>query len=140
MCRPKTEVACHLVLQRLYLGREEFDHFAAFGADHVIVMLVVVMMLVVGLTVTEAHLTRQTSIREKLQRSVNGCEADIRIDLVNEPVKILTGQVLLGTEEGVQDQIPLLRPAETGGLYMLKEQLSLCAEFVFFTSHDPLST
>ena len=135
MCRPKTEVACHLVLQRLYLGREEFDDFAAFGADHVIVMLVVVMMLVVGLVVAESHLTRKAGFGQKFERAVNGRVADRRIEFVNEPVKVLARKVLLGAQKCFEDKIALPRPAQPGGLNVLKKDLFFNFETNLFLCH-----
>ena len=57
MCRFKTKVVRHLVLQRFNIGREKLDHLAAFRADHMIMMLVIVMMLVVGFVVAKTNFT-----------------------------------------------------------------------------------
>ena len=45
MSRLKTKVVRHLVLQILDIPRKKFDHLSAFGTDHMVVVLVVVMML-----------------------------------------------------------------------------------------------
>ncbi len=96
---PKPEFVRHLVLQGLDIGREEFNDLAALRADHVVVMLVIVVMFVVGLIVAEPNLAGESRLGKKLERSIHGCMADRGILLLNYPVKVVRGQVFLGTQK-----------------------------------------
>ena len=66
MRRPEPKVYRHLILEIFYLGRKELDHSSALSADHVIVMLMIVMVLVVGLVVAKPDFACQSGLREQL--------------------------------------------------------------------------
>src|SRR5437870_1684037 len=70
---------CHRILNCLQLGRVELDDLSAFRADHVIVMLMFVIVLVVCASIAESHLTRQPGIGQKSQSAIHGCLSDCRI-------------------------------------------------------------
>src|SRR3954451_18543112 len=107
MCRLKSEVVRHLVLQRLDLRRKELDHTPALGTDHVIVMVVIVVMFVVGLVIAEPYLAGQTGLGKQFEGAVNGSVAYRGVVFVNEPVEVLTGQMFLGAEKSFEDQVSL---------------------------------
>ena len=64
MRRAEPEFVRHLILKVFDVRREEFDDLAALGADHVIVMLVIVMVLVVCLVIAKADFTSEACFRE----------------------------------------------------------------------------
>jgi hypothetical protein len=66
MCRLKTKVVRHLVLQGLDLGREKLYDLAALCADHVIMVGVIVMMFVIGPIVAKSDLASEACFREQL--------------------------------------------------------------------------
>src|SRR4051794_5618033 len=103
----KSEVVRHLVLQRLDIRREKLDHLAAFGADHVVVMLVIVMMLVIGLVVAKTHFAGEPGLCQELKCSINGCVADGRVLLADKPVKIFAREVFFGAEKRFEDHVSL---------------------------------
>lgn len=74
-------------LHRFKLFGIKLDDLAAFGADHVIVMFVIIVMLVIGFAVAETHFTRQSGFGQKFERSVNGRVTDIRILFLNGQYK-----------------------------------------------------
>jgi hypothetical protein len=80
--------SCHCILERFKFCREEFDNLSTLRADHVIVMLVLVVVLVVRTTVAKPDLTRKASLSQELESSVNGRLSNARIFLLNEPVEI----------------------------------------------------
>ena len=88
MGRQKIEVVRHLILQGFDFRRIELNDLAARGTDHVVMMLVIVMMLVVSFVVAEPDLTRESGIRQKLKRSINGGMANRRILALNEPIQV----------------------------------------------------
>lgn len=51
----KTKLVRHLILQVFDVARKELDDLAAMRADHVVVMLVIIMMLVVSFVVAESN-------------------------------------------------------------------------------------
>src|SRR5207237_2477153 len=69
----------HRVLNRFQLRRIEFNDLSALRADHVIVMLMFVVMLVMRAAIAESHLARETGVGYESQRAINGCLADRRI-------------------------------------------------------------
>src|SRR5205809_1110150 len=76
MRRTEPKFVRHLVLQRLDVRREELDHPTTFSADHMVVMLVVVVVLVIGLVVAETHFACERSLGEKLERAIHGRMSD----------------------------------------------------------------
>lgn len=63
MRREEVKLLGHFVLKHLDGLGEKFDHTAATGADHMIVMVVFIVMLVISLVVAEPYLPRQPSFR-----------------------------------------------------------------------------
>jgi hypothetical protein len=80
--------SCHCILKRFKFCREEFDNLSTLRADHVIVMLVLIVVLVVRTSVAKPYLTRQPSLRQEFESSVNGRLANARIFLLYQPVKV----------------------------------------------------
>lgn len=112
MRRLKSQFVRHLVLHLFDGFRKELDHPTAFCADHMIVVLVIVMMLVVGLVVAKPHFTGQPGIDKEFQSPIDRCMADRFIFLLHQPIKILTRQVVFGPKEGLHYQVALRRPAQ----------------------------
>ena len=54
----KPKFVRHLVLQIFDLLRKELKDLAALRADHMIVVLVIIMMLVIRLVIAEPHFAR----------------------------------------------------------------------------------
>ena len=131
MSRLKTKVACHLVLQVLDLGREEFDHGPTLRADHVVVVLVIVVMLVIGLAVTKPHFACEACLGQELQRAIDRREAYLRIDLAYEAVNVFTGEMFLSRKECIEDQVTLLGAPKPGGFDVLQKARSFGLECVF---------
>jgi len=66
MCRFKTKVVRHLILQGLDLRREKLYDLAALCTDHVIMVGVIVMMFVIGLIVAKSDLASEACLCEQL--------------------------------------------------------------------------
>src|SRR5687768_7745449 len=96
MRRTEFELLGHFVLQIFYCCREELDHLSTFRADHVIVMLMIVVMLVVGLVIAEPNLAGETGLGQKLQRSINSSMPDRGILFLHQPVEIFARQMIFG--------------------------------------------
>src|SRR6185369_11835212 len=76
MRRTESEFVRHLILQIFDVGRKEFDDLPALGADHMIVMLMIEVMLVISLVVSETNFAGESRLCEKFQSSVDGCMTD----------------------------------------------------------------
>ncbi len=88
-------------------GGEKFDVRAALRADHVIVPLVFIAVLVARAPVAEAYFARESRFREKFERAVNGCLPDRRVFALHKAVQVFARHVLFGAQKNVQDQIAL---------------------------------
>ena len=62
MGRLKSKVVRHLVLQGFDLSGVKFDDPTAVGADHMIVMLVIEVVLVICLIVAESNFASETRL------------------------------------------------------------------------------
>lgn len=128
---PEPEMVCHLILQSLDLGRVELDHTAAVSADHVVVMLMVIVMFVIGLVVAKTDLTGKARVGQQLERSIDRSLTDVWIQPLDQLIKVFAGQMLLGTQKRLEDKIALGGTTKTGALQMLEKHfLFLCKLFV----------
>ena len=136
MCRLKSKVARHFVLQSLDIGGKELYHLSTIGTDHVVVMLVVVVMFVVGFVVAEPHLSCEPCLGQQFESSVDGGEAHSRIDLVYEAVEVLAGQVFFCAQKDLQNEITLTGTPQSRSLNMIEEDRPFYLKFVLFTGQD----
>ena len=79
MCGLEIKVVRHLILKRLDLRRKELDDLTAFGADHVVMVLMFEVMLVVGFVVAKADLTGEASLGKEVQSAVESRLYDCRV-------------------------------------------------------------
>jgi hypothetical protein len=90
----------------------------------------VVLVLVTGDAVVERNLAGQATLREQLERPVNGGVADFRIFPLNQPVEFVGREMLSGFEEGTEYGVALGSLLQTNPLEMLVEDpLSLAYHF-----------
>ena len=130
--RTKAKFARHLILQRFDIGREKFDHLAAFGTDHVIVVIVIVVVLIVSFVITKTHLASQPRLGQKLQRSVDGRVSNGPVNFLDETVKIFARKMVFRTQKYLKNQIPLTGSAQPRDLDMFLENALFNLEFIFF--------
>jgi hypothetical protein len=129
LCDFESMFRSHCVLDRFEFGRKEFDDLSAFGADHVIVVLVFVVVFVVRAAVAKTNLARQAGIRQQLQCAIDGCVANGGIFLLHESIEIFAGEVLFLSQKDLKDQIALGGALQSLFLNVLKKN------FLLF-SHD----
>ena len=79
MCGLEIKVVRHLILKRLDLRRKKLDYPTAFGADHVVMVLMFEVMFVVGFVVAKADLTGEAGLGEQFQSAVNSRMSHCRI-------------------------------------------------------------
>src|SRR5256714_10170932 len=120
------------VLYGLKFGGVELDGLAALGADHVVVVRVLVVVLVARATVAETNLARESGLDQELERAVDGRVADAWVFLLDEVVEVFARQVLLRSEEHVEDTVALRRALQPGVLYVPVEN------FLLFSHRPPL--
>lgn len=135
MRRAEAEFVRHFVLHFFDLFREKFNNMPAFRADHVVMMFVIIMMLVICPVIAEPNFPCKARFRQELQGSVNRRVADRRVFLLDQPIKVFTGQMILCSQENIHDEVALSRPPQTGLLDMRKKDLSLLREFFLLSTH-----
>ena len=121
----KAMLGGHRVLNRLKLGGEELNYLATLHADHVVVMLVLVVMLVVCSPVAEAHFACESGFSQELERAIDCGLADGRVFGLNEPVEVFAGEMLFGPQKDVKNQVALRRALESSLLQVLDEYFLL---------------
>src|SRR5216684_919731 len=103
----------HCVLYGFQLGRIEFDDLSAFGTDHVIVMLMLVVMLVVRAPVAEPNFARKSGVGQKPERAIYGRLANAWILLTHQTIKIFARDMALRAQKNIENQIALRRALQT---------------------------
>lgn len=115
----------HRVLERFELSGKEFDDLAALGTDHVIVVLMFVVVLVVRAPVAEPDFPRESRVGQEFQRAIDGSLTDVRILFLHEPVEVFVGEMFLGAQENIQDQVTLGGALESLLLNVFEEEFLL---------------
>jgi hypothetical protein len=100
----------NLVLFLLDQFAVEFDQLATIGTDQVVVMLVIELVLVPAPTVAQPFLTRQTTLPQQFERSIDRRETDRRIFRFDLLVEIFGTEMALGLEKDAEDQVTLTSP------------------------------
>jgi hypothetical protein len=109
-------LAPDVLLNLLDLRRKELYRATAISADHVVVIAAIVLVLVSRHSVVKCDFTSKTTLREQLQRSVDGGEPDLRVFLFDEPVQLICRKMISRLKERAQDRVPLLRMLESNPL------------------------
>ncbi len=122
------------VMQRLefvaanYFVLKLFDLFvvklyqrAALSADEVIVMLVLVFVLVERAPVVKFKFASQPALLQQLQCAIDGRESDRWIFRFDNRIQVFAGDVPLGVEKDIEDQIALRRPLQPRALEVFME-------------------
>jgi hypothetical protein len=116
-------LATDFALEALDLGGEKFDGAAAIGADHMVMAATIELGLVAGDTVLEGDGAGEAALGEKLERAIDGGEADTRVFFAYEAVELVGGEVVGDLEEGAQDGVALFRVFQSDTLEVLVEDL-----------------
>jgi hypothetical protein len=125
----KSMLGGHRILNRFQFRRIKLDDLAAFGTDHVVVMLMLVIVLVVRATVAEAHLARQSGLRQQPQRPIDCRLANARILRLHQAVKIFAGHVPFSAQEHVENQVALRGALQPFLLDVLDENFLLFSHY-----------
>jgi len=105
----ETVTRSHGVLQSFQFSGVELNDLSAFGTDHVIVMLVLIVVLVMRPAIAKAHFTCEASLGKELERTIDRGLPDTWIFLLDQSVKIFVGQVFFCTQENIQNEVTLCR-------------------------------
>jgi hypothetical protein len=115
----------HGVLNRLEFRRIEFNNLAALRADHVIVMLMLVVVLVVRATIAKADFARQAGFGQQPQRAIDSGLTDGRIFIADQLIQIFAGHVAFSAEKDVENEVPLSSSLKTLFLNVIEEDFLL---------------
>jgi hypothetical protein len=120
------------------LFAEELYQPAAFRADQMVVMLVIVKMLVTRVSVAQALFPRQPAFGQEFQCAVNGRESHCRVLDLDEIVQVLRAEMTLGFEKDLEYQLALRCLFESGAPEMFEEDVFFLGEFGHYFSRDSL--
>src|SRR5262245_41956524 len=125
-----------LVLPVFDLLAVELYQPAAFGADQMVVMLVVVKVFVTRVGVAQTFLSRQPAFGQEFERAVNSRESHGRILDFDYVVEVFRAEMTFGLEKDFEYQLTLRRLFESGAPEMFKKNLSFLGEFGHYDSRD----
>jgi hypothetical protein len=100
-------LAANLLLDALDPAGKELHRSATFGANHVVVIAPLILMLVARYPVVEGHFAGQTALRQQLQGAVHGGETDAVVLLFDQPVQLIGGKMVAGVQKGTQNGVAL---------------------------------
>jgi len=103
----KSMLGSHRILNRFQFRRVKLDDFVALRANHVVVMLVFVIVLVMRATVAKAHLAGESGFHQQPQRSIDCRLPDAWILGLHQPVKVFAGHMPFSAQEHIQNQVAL---------------------------------
>jgi len=86
----------------------EFDDLPTPEADQVIMVSLSLSRFILGLSIRKFPLSGQAKTGEKLQGSIDRCVANFRIDLGDLGIDLSQVLMARGTEEDIEDLLPLL--------------------------------
>lgn len=106
------ELLCDLILLAFDYFTIELDQISAFGADQMVVMLMIVHMLISHAAIAKAFLPRQATFRQEFKRAVDSSEADTRVCGLDPLIQLLSTRMALSIEKHIEDQFALRSPFE----------------------------
>ena len=109
----KAMLCGHRILKSFQLRREELYDSPTLRADHVIVVLMLVIVFVVGDAIAKANFARESRFGQKFQRAVNGGLTNGRVFLSDKAVKVFAGKMLLRAQKQIKNQVALSRALES---------------------------
>jgi hypothetical protein len=130
----ESEIRRDFVLDALDLRARELEDLATRLADEVIVMSSLVLSLEPSLSL-EDQLLSEPGCLEELEGPVDRGAADVGTLLLDHLKEVIDRQVLMGTQEGIQDHLALLASLEMVLSEVCGEHLFLFARGIL---HDPL--
>src|SRR5260221_6457367 len=115
----------HLILNSFQLRRVELNYLSTDRADHMIVMLMLVIVFVMGAAIAEARFAGQPRISQKLQRAVNRRLSDAPVLFAHQAIEVFARHVPLSAEKDFQDQVALRGSLEALSAKMFDENFLL---------------
>ena len=101
----------------------ELNGFAAFHADHVVMMFVIEQMLIARNAVGEFDFARQSAAGHVLHHAVDGGVANAGIDILNAVINIFDAAVAFIIQECFEDQFAVGGEFELVRLQVIDEDL-----------------
>src|ERR1022692_1180843 len=114
-------LAANFLFNAFDVAREELHRAAAFGADHVVVIAAIVLVLVTSHTVIEGHFAGQPALGQQLQSAIDGGKSDARVVFLDQPIQFVGGEMVAGVEKRAQYGIALPGTLKTHSLQVAVE-------------------
>lgn len=110
----ETEAAGDAVFQHGDVLVLELDDAVAVGADEVVVLrFVEKIRVVVSLVAAQIHFAQQAAVHEEIEGPIDGGARDAAIDPPRHFVEFVGIEMVRSAERRLDDDVALLRPAET---------------------------
>jgi hypothetical protein len=119
----ESEMLGGLVLQRFNGGIVKLDRFFALHADHMVVVLMIVEMLIPRDAVSEVDFTREPAVGQNLHRPIDCGISDARIMMSDGPIYILHASMAFIVEENIKNQLTVRRQFKLPALQVFHEYL-----------------
>jgi hypothetical protein len=121
----KVELSCDFILLVFDNFAVKLDQLTALGADQMVVMLMIVIMLVSFAAVAQPLFARQPAFVQQFERSIDGGKADARVFGLDKVVQIFSAQMSFGFEKNFKDQLALRCFLKTRAPQVIEEYLFL---------------
>src|ERR1019366_4148756 len=100
-------LAANFLLNAFDVARKELHRAAAFGADHVVVIAAIVLVLVTSHAVIEGYFAGQPAFGQQLQGAIDGGKSDALVMLLDQAIQLVGGEMVAGVEKGAQNGVAL---------------------------------
>src|SRR5262245_3350931 len=121
VCGLKPVLLGDLVLFVLDHLAVKLDQCIALGADQMVVMLMVVVVLVACATISQTLFARQPAFMKQLQCAIDGREPDRGVFALDQIIQVFGAQVAFGLKKYFEYQLPLPRLLKSGPFEMLEK-------------------
>ena len=128
MGRLKVELLGNLILLLFDDLAVELDQLTTGGADEMVVMLVIVMMLIATTPIAKPLLTRQTTLTQQLQGTIDRGETNRWILLPHQHIKVFRAEMAFRLQKKKEYHLPLGGLLQTRPPDMLEKYLFLLYE------------
>ena len=91
---PKAKFVRHLILKVFDVLRKKLDNLAALGADHMIVMSMVVVVLIIRLVIAEPNFPCEPGFGKKLKRPIDRRMANGGVFSMHQKIQVFTCKML----------------------------------------------
>src|SRR5688500_18479381 len=114
-----------LILQPFNILTVELNDSVAFGADEMIMMGMLILMLVAGTAIDKTDFMGEACLRHQFDGAIDGGKAYRRVPLLNQFIELLDRHMAFRIEKDIKDQVALIGSLQPRTLEMIMKDLFL---------------